>query len=87
MVRVADRSRRAMNMPFRSFSFTNNPARRALMAVCALAVLRLAGSTGSLAAGQPFTLDDVTSKAGISFMHENGAAGAYWYPELFGGDE
>ena len=37
------------------------------------------------AATQPFTFDDVTSRAGISFVHENGAAGAYWYPELFGG--
>jgi enediyne biosynthesis protein E4 len=37
------------------------------------------------AATQPFTFSDVTSRAGISFDHENGAAGAYWYPELFGG--
>ena len=37
------------------------------------------------AAAQPFTFADVTSRAGISFVHENGAAGAYWYPELFGG--
>jgi enediyne biosynthesis protein E4 len=28
---------------------------------------------------------DVTTRAGIRFVHENGAAGARWYPELFGG--
>src|SRR3954452_1343181 len=60
-------------------------ARRTLLAACALAVLRFVNMTGLFAAGQPFTLDDVTAKAGISFVHENGAAGAYWYPELFGG--
>ena len=87
MVRVTDHSRRAMNMPpgFRPLYLTSTAARRALFAVCALAALRLSGLTGSLAAGQPFTFDDVTSRAGISFVHENGAAGAYWYPELFGG--
>jgi hypothetical protein len=87
MVRVTDHSRRAMNMPpgFRPLYLTSTAARRALFAVCALAALRLSGLTGSQAAGQPFTFDDVTSRAGISFVHENGAAGAYWYPELFGG--
>jgi hypothetical protein len=28
---------------------------------------------------------DVTTRAGISFVHHNGAAGDKWYPELFGG--
>ncbi len=37
------------------------------------------------AAGAPFTFSDVTASAGIRFVHENGADGAYWYPELFGG--
>jgi hypothetical protein len=37
------------------------------------------------AASQPFTYADVTSRAGITFTHANGAAGTYWYPELFGG--
>lgn len=42
-------------------------------------------STSPSAAGSPFTFTDVTRGAGISFVHENGAAGAFWYPELFGG--
>jgi hypothetical protein len=28
---------------------------------------------------------DVTDAAGIRFVHRNGAAGRFWYPELFGG--
>ncbi len=31
------------------------------------------------------TFADGTERAGIGFVHENGAAGAKWYPELFGG--
>jgi hypothetical protein len=74
-----------MNMPSLSSSRLPNAARRTRLAMCALAMLRFAIAPGSFAAGQPFTFEDVTSKAGISFVHENGAAGAYWYPELFGG--
>ncbi|MDR1990680.1 MAG: VCBS repeat-containing protein [Acidobacteriaceae bacterium] len=37
------------------------------------------------AATSPLTFTDVTQKAGIAFVHENGAEGAHWYPELFGG--
>lgn len=33
----------------------------------------------------PLTMTDVTMRAGIRFVHHNGAAGAKWYPELFGG--
>ncbi len=33
----------------------------------------------------PITLTDVTARAGITFVHHNGAAGNKWYPELFGG--
>jgi enediyne biosynthesis protein E4 len=36
-------------------------------------------------AGGAFTFTDVTAPAGIRFLHENGAAGDKWYPELFGG--
>jgi hypothetical protein len=42
----------------------------------------------SLAAAQPptpITFTDATERAGIGFVHQNGAAGSYWYPELFGG--
>ena len=41
-----------------------------------------------LAAAQPppaLTFTDVTRAAGITFVHQNGAAGDKWYPELFGG--
>jgi enediyne biosynthesis protein E4 len=33
----------------------------------------------------PMTFTDVTARAGITFVHHNGAAGNKWYPELFGG--
>ena len=57
----------------------------ALLAVSALAAAVVGAALTLSAAGQPFTYTDVTSRAGISFTHENGAAGARWYPELFGG--
>jgi hypothetical protein len=41
--------------------------------------------TGLTAAAPAFTFSDVTRAAGITFTHENGAAGTFWYPELFGG--
>ena len=34
---------------------------------------------------QPMTFDDITGRAGITFVHRNGAAGDKFYPELFGG--
>jgi hypothetical protein len=39
------------------------------------------------AAQQPSGLlfSEVAGQSGIRFVHENGAAGNYWYPELFGG--
>src|SRR5689334_924671 len=41
---------------------------------------------GAAAAGpQSFTFDDATRAAGITFTHQNGASGAFNYPELFGG--
>ncbi len=35
--------------------------------------------------GPGFGFADITQPAGISFKHDNGATGAKWYPELFGG--
>ena len=52
---------------------------------CALAVAVVGGHTWLRAAGPALTFTDATAKAGISFVHQNGAAGAFWYPELFGG--
>src|SRR5437763_1083186 len=33
----------------------------------------------------PVTFVDITQRAGIAFLHHNGATGNKWYPELFGG--
>lgn len=52
---------------------------------CLVATLLAAPVAGLFAAGPAFTFSDVTARAGIAFTHENGAAGAFWYPELFGG--
>ena len=56
--------------------------RRSLIAIGSLAV------SVALHAAQPrapLTFTDVTARAGITFVHHNGAAGNQWYPELFGG--
>ncbi len=48
----------------------------------------LAGTAVALGAAQPgpsITFTDVTARAGITFVHHNGAAGQKFYPELFGG--
>lgn len=48
----------------------------------------LAATVVSLHATQPrapITFTDVTTPAGITFVHHNGAAGQKFYPELFGG--
>ena len=57
----------------------------ATVAACAALVGVLPSAPGVRAAGAPLTLADATAKAGITFVHQNGAAGAFWYPELFGG--
>ncbi|MBI3493015.1 MAG: CRTAC1 family protein [Acidobacteria bacterium] len=48
-------------------------------AVVALAAL------GAIQSQTPIIFTDVAERAGIGFVHQNGAAGNYWYPELFGG--
>jgi len=47
----------------------------------------LAAAVAAPAAQAPasITFSDVSARAGISFVHHNGAAGNKWYPELFGG--
>lgn len=54
--------------------------RFAVVASVASAVVALGAQTQA-----PITFTDVTARAGISFVHHNGAAGSKWYPELFGG--
>ncbi|MFN7917801.1 MAG: CRTAC1 family protein [Vicinamibacterales bacterium] len=56
-----------------------------LMATLGVALPALAGRQPASAAGPPFTFADATARAGLAFVHENGASGAFWYPELFGG--
>ena len=56
-----------------------------VFAVFAIAAAAVALDTGATAATPAFVFSDVTARAGVAFAHENGAAGAYWYPELFGG--
>ena len=70
------------------------PARACSRGVCAIAVAWAAGLALTLAATQalgqepahaPVVLTDVTERAGITFVHHNGAVGDKWYPEIFGG--
>ena len=54
----------------------------------ALAILQgTAVALAALAAQSqpPIVFTDVADRAGIGFVHHNGAVGKYWYPELFGG--
>ena len=57
----------------------------------AVARARLAGvllaMTAGVAAQSPAlpSFADITRAAGVAFVHQNGAAGDKWYPELFGG--
>jgi hypothetical protein len=58
---------------------------RIAVAIVAIAIVSAVCGRTMLQAAAPFTFADVTSRAGIDFVHENGAAGDFWYPELFGG--
>ena len=51
----------------------------AAVALAALATL------GTAPRQPPIVFTDVADRAGIGFVHRNGAAGNFWYPELFGG--
>jgi enediyne biosynthesis protein E4 len=47
-------------------------------------LLALAAAAAAQAPALP-TFTDITRAAGLSFVHQNGASGDKWYPELFGG--
>ena len=47
-------------------------------------VLLLLGSLSALSAAQTITFRDITSQAGIHFVHNNGAFGKKWLPETMG---
>ena len=52
----------------------------------AVLAVGLAGTlSGAYQSLPTLTFTDVTRTAGITFVHQNGAAGDKWYPELFGG--
>src|SRR6266851_2598944 len=53
----------------------------AVMQVAAVALVTL----GATQSQTPIVFTDVAARAGIGFIHHNGAAGNNWYPELFGG--
>lgn len=56
------------------------------LVLAALALVTAAVPVATQGPARPgFTFTDATQLAGISFKHDNGAAGAKWYPELFGG--
>ena len=50
-----------------------------------LAFLLALVAPGAAQTQPPIVFTDVTDRAGITFVHHNGAAGNKWYPELFGG--
>ena len=71
--------------PATEVSSRRRPA-RAGIAVAAVAAAGLAAAAaGANQAVAPLTFTDITGPAGIHFVHQNGAAGGKWYPELFGG--
>ena len=58
---------------------------RSVVFACALLAFCEAGAAGQSGVPAHVTFTDVTASAGIDFRHDNGAAGDYRYPELFGG--
>ena len=53
--------------------------------VSCLAVCLAIATLGAVQTAPPLAFTDITARSGISFIHQNGAAGGKWYPELFGG--
>ncbi len=51
----------------------------AAVALAAIAAL------GAVPAEPPIVFTEIADRAGLGFVHQNGAVGNYWYPELFGG--
>jgi enediyne biosynthesis protein E4 len=62
------------------------PSRRRVAGLWLSLVAGLAGAAvGATQSASPLTFTDITRASGITFVHQNGAAGDKWYPELFGG--
>jgi hypothetical protein len=64
---------------FDAIASIDGTLRGAAVALAALAALAATQSQ------PPIVFTDVADRAGLRFVHHNGAAGNYWYPELFGG--
>ncbi len=63
-----------------------HPARGTRTVLWTLLAVGMAGAfSGAYQAPPALTFTDATRTAGITFVHQNGAAGDKWYPELFGG--
>jgi len=64
------------------------PAERSSRLAFGLAIVVFGLAAASVGTQQPsigLTFADATASSGIKFLHETGAAGDKWYPELFGG--
>ena len=68
-------------------TFNHSDRGRPLLATVRGAAVALAAlvALGAAQPQPPIVFTDVARSAGIGFVHQNGAAGNYWYPELFGG--
>ena len=63
-----------------------HPSRGTRTGLWALLAVGMAGAvSGAYQSPPALTFTDVTSAAGVSVVHQNGAVGDKWYPELFGG--
>ncbi len=58
---------------------------RGISVAIAATLAGMGAALGSAQSRPPITFSDVTTRAGITFVHHNGAAGQKFYPELFGG--
>src|SRR6516165_5342711 len=75
-----------MGAPARSLVLSALVAGSGALALSARGAAGL-GVLGNAQAQRPplITYVDDTARAGITFVHHNGAVGDKWYPELFGG--
>ena len=74
------------NSPLTVTSNDPDRGRRSLSALCRAAItLAALTAFGAAEPRSPIVFTDVANRAGLGFIHHNGAAGNFWYPELFGG--
>ena len=66
-------------------SVRNSSGSRSRLAMTTLPVVGLAAVALGAAQLPQIAFTDITERAGITFVHNNGASENKWYPELFGG--